>query len=164
MYFEELLHQWFKDTLPQDIVSVHQSTGTGREGVDELTREGVYWIPSIPNFANIDAAVVLGSVLYALQYTKSDRHTFNVDTIWDEFCVVVYGTIQFQRILVYIVSMDGNSPNMTVNFTRQLKAASGTRSTSKLISITCKFSTVDIDTTTVGTVRSSAEAEFKFDR
>ena len=164
MYFEELLHQWFKDTLPQDVVSVHQATGTGREGVDELTREGVYWIPSIPNFANIDAAVVLGSVLYALQYTKSDRHAFNVDTFWDEFCVVVYGTIQFQRVHVYIVSMDGNAPNMTVNLTRQLKAASGTRSTSNLISIRCKSSTVDIDTTTVGTVRSSAEAKFKFDR
>lgn len=164
IYFEELLHQWFKDTLPQGVVSVHQSTGTGREGVMELTSESVYWIPSIPNFANIDAAVVLGGVLYALQYTKSDRHNFNDQSFWDEFCTVVYETVQFQRVYVYIVSMDGISPNMTVNFTRQLKAARGTRSRSKLISIACKSSKVNIVTTTVSTVRSSAAAGFQFDQ
>ena len=56
----------------------------GREA-QQLDKEGIYWIPSIPNFANVDAAVVLGRVLYVFQGTRKRNHGFNVDTFWQEF-------------------------------------------------------------------------------
>jgi hypothetical protein len=36
----------------------NKSTGTGAEGASELSKYAWYWIPSIPNFANIDATLV----------------------------------------------------------------------------------------------------------
>ena len=150
--------------------------GTNSEGVQQFltqiqTKGGTttYWAPSKPNFANIDAAVVIGQVLYVFQYTKGHRHGFNEDTFWQDFVSVVYYQVQFTRIHVYVVGMDGVSPHLTVNFNRQLatnlSSSINTRnSTSQpaYISIQCDSSVVDIDTTTAETFRSTASKEFSF--
>lgn len=88
-HFEELLHQLFHK-LPSPIRDVLQSTGTGAEGVDQLSDFWIYWIPSIPNFANIDAALLTrdsdGTVtVWCLQYTVSKEHKFNSRTFAIKF-------------------------------------------------------------------------------
>jgi hypothetical protein len=88
-HFEELLHQLFQKR-PSPIKQVLQSLGTGADGVKQLQEYSAYWIPSIPNFANIDAAIVMedeqGSVtILCLQYTISRTHTFNSKTFIAKF-------------------------------------------------------------------------------
>jgi hypothetical protein len=100
VYFEETLHQWFKDTLPGGVVEVHQSQGSGGDEV------GMYWIPGISNFANIDAALVIGHTLYVFQYTTSYRHSFDQESFWQEFVAVVCEKVRFESVRVLIVSMD----------------------------------------------------------
>eukprot|EP00977_Amphora_coffeiformis_P005089 scaffold1069_cov155-Amphora_coffeaeformis.AAC.5 len=60
-YFEELMHWVFskKDQFDciKGVIRADPSL-TGAEGVKELTEKNKYWIPSIPNFVNIDAAIV----------------------------------------------------------------------------------------------------------
>jgi hypothetical protein len=166
IYFEEMLHQWFKDQVRAPrlggVSEVHQAQGSGRDGVKELTKVGMYWIPSISNFANIDAALVIGSTLYVFQYAKSYRHSFNVDSFWQDFVTVVNETVSFDRIHVFFVLMDGVATNLSVNFRRKLKLKSGTQSSSKLVSIACLSTQVNIDTTSIDTVRSCAQQAFPF--
>jgi len=163
IYFEELLHQWFKDSPPAGIDSVidTKGQGTGREGVEKLTSKGAYWIPSIPNFANIDAAFVLNDTLYAVQYTKHHRHGFNQNSFWQDFVTVVYEKLHFDKIHVFIVGMEVVSVGLSVNFERNVKVAHGTRSSSKLVPIKCTSSNVNVVTTTVETVRASAASGFQ---
>lgn len=80
--FEELMHKWFEETNPGPIAGVFQATGTGANGVAQLTDKNVYWMPSIPNYPNIDAAVVINNVLYVIQYTKRTGHGFDEDALW----------------------------------------------------------------------------------
>jgi hypothetical protein len=60
-----------------------EGRGTGKESVRQLNTNNVYWTPSTPNFANIDAAIALNGTLYCIQYTVSASHTFN----WHTFVV-----------------------------------------------------------------------------
>jgi hypothetical protein len=91
MFYERLIHHWFQSSVPEStvpedgyqylgITAVVWSTGTGDEGLTELDSQGKYWIPSIPNFANIDAAVVRDGTLHAFQYTVRDKHDFTEET------------------------------------------------------------------------------------
>mmetsp|Transcript_5782 Transcript_5782/g.10242 ORF Transcript_5782/g.10242 Transcript_5782/m.10242 type:complete len:408 (-) Transcript_5782:48-1271(-) len=162
IFFEEVLHQWFRDSLPTGITRVCTSTGTGAEGVRQLREKGIYWIPCIPNFANIDAAVVIGRVLYVFHYTKRPDHSFNKDTFWQHFVTVVRGAVEFDRVHVYIVVMDGVSSTLDVNFTRAWMppGPAQTRATATRFDISCTSTTVNIDTTSAETVRSSALSGF----
>jgi hypothetical protein len=97
-HFEELLHQLFHKR-PNPIQSVLQSTRKGAEGVHQLSAFSCYWIPSIPDFANIDAALVVkhvdGSVtVWCLQYTVFKEHAFNPRTFLLKFLRL------YKRILV----------------------------------------------------------------
>jgi hypothetical protein len=88
-HFEELLHVLFQK-LPRPIESVLKSEGKGAEGVEQLQGYSVYWIPSISNFANIDAAVVIRdgqdkATMWCLQYTVSSSHSFNSRTFRTKF-------------------------------------------------------------------------------
>ena len=68
--FEELMHKWFFDTLPAPVKECLRGTGTGKESVTQLKELLTYWVPSICNFANIDAALVdVRKQLHCLQYT-----------------------------------------------------------------------------------------------
>mmetsp|Transcript_14870 Transcript_14870/g.41080 ORF Transcript_14870/g.41080 Transcript_14870/m.41080 type:complete len:657 (+) Transcript_14870:218-2188(+) len=56
-----------------------QATGTGLEGVGKLKAVWLYWKPSIPNFANIDAAILLGDgMLVCIQFTIGEEHGFDM--------------------------------------------------------------------------------------
>jgi hypothetical protein len=77
-YFEELMHWCFcQDKMSPSIVGSVHSRGTGAEGVLQFTDRNVYWIPSIPNFANIDSAIFSsGGDLCCFQFTISAVHTY----------------------------------------------------------------------------------------
>lgn len=62
-----------------------RSTGTGRDGIYELDIANAYWIPSSPNFADIDAAIVVDSTLHSIQHTIEAPHTFKTESFWDNF-------------------------------------------------------------------------------
>jgi hypothetical protein len=65
-YFEKVIHRSIEINEPGRMTATIRSTGTGRDGVDELDRANSYWIPSSPNFADIDAAIVVDSTLHAI--------------------------------------------------------------------------------------------------
>jgi hypothetical protein len=72
-HFEELRHVLFQKR-PNPITRVLKSVGTGAQGVQQLREYSVYWIPSIPNFANIDTAIVIKDeqykvTIWCLQYS-----------------------------------------------------------------------------------------------
>ena len=60
-HFEALMHSVFCNTThngDDPVQGALKATGNGREGVKQLIEQSIYWIPSISNFANIDAASV----------------------------------------------------------------------------------------------------------
>jgi hypothetical protein len=111
LYYEMVIHQWFTKEAIRCLDGIGQvcwSKGNGAQGVTELNQVGIYWIPSIPNFANIDAAVVLGNTLHALQYTVKDTHDFKNDS-FEKFLTGVWMNIQgIHRAQVHFVSPSTN--------------------------------------------------------
>ena len=95
-HFEELLHRLFFK-CPSPIVECIQSYGKGSEGIDQF-KKGAYWIPSIPNFANIDAAMLTldSGKLICFQYTISKSHTFNPKTFRTKFLRPVLRKLDLQ--------------------------------------------------------------------
>jgi hypothetical protein len=78
--FEEIMHKWFQMARPSPLVGfVRSERGkTGRERVGDLTEPLIYWVPSTPNFANIDAAFIdANEGLHCIQYTIKDSHSFH---------------------------------------------------------------------------------------
>ncbi|KAL3918165.1 MAG: hypothetical protein SGILL_004369 [Bacillariaceae sp.] len=77
-HFEELMH-WqfsFPDTFASVLSSVRAS-GKGAEGVRQLTQTNMYWVPSIPNFVNLDSAIVdANGHLWCFQFTTSTTHGY----------------------------------------------------------------------------------------
>jgi hypothetical protein len=79
-YFEELMHclccsepEQFSPT----ILGFIRSRGKGAEGVRELNVPNYYWVPSVPNFVNIDAAIVTSDGhMWCFQYTTHKTHTY----------------------------------------------------------------------------------------
>jgi hypothetical protein len=108
-HFEELLHQLFHNR-PNPIQSFLQSTGTGA-GVSQLSAVSCYWIPSIPNFASIDAALVLKHsddsvtawTVWCLQYTVAKEHAFNSRTFVVKFLRPLLKNFGLKDISVKIV-------------------------------------------------------------
>jgi hypothetical protein len=99
-HFEELLHRVMQKH-PKPIIGTIQSTGTGAEGVQELSKYSWYWIPSIPNFANIDAALVLkkqdgSATIWCIQYTVAKEHSFNSKTFLLMFLRPVLKTLDLR--------------------------------------------------------------------
>lgn len=86
-YFEELMHWCFYQpgTSPAITSSIH-ADGSGAEGVAQLTERNQYWIPSVPNFVNIDSAVV-GSddAVWCFQFTISTSHTYKKRRMRSQF-------------------------------------------------------------------------------
>jgi hypothetical protein len=75
--FEELMHKWFCDKHPSPCVSHHHGTGTAKENL-QLVDSFVYWMPSIHNFGNIDAAMADGhNCIHCVQYTIQSTHALN---------------------------------------------------------------------------------------
>lgn len=164
VFFEELLHKWFEEVLPDPVSSSYKATGTGAQGVTQLKSINVYWVPSIPNYPNIDAAVVVNGVLYVFQYKKRTGHPFNADTFWQDFVSVVCGQVVFDRIHVYIVTPEYIENTLTVNFTKHYAPPGRVipRGAANMIAISCTSSLVNITTSSLKTVQASAEAAFTF--
>ena len=105
-HFEELLHQLFYKR-PSPISGILQSKGTGVEGVNQLSDFLVYWIPSVPNFANIDAALLTKDpndnvTVWCFQYTISAEHTFNPRTFRTKFLRPLLQTFKLQSDCVSV--------------------------------------------------------------
>ena len=119
IHFEELVHQLFKKR-PAPIEKWFKSSGTGAFGVMQLNEYKMYWIPSIPNFANIDAALVLKTddrvSLWCFQYTISNEHTFNAQTFRTKFLRPVTKSfdLSIDTIAVHIVFLVPH--NVALNF------------------------------------------------
>ena len=78
-YFEELMHWCLSrvDELSPRVVDSIWSVGTGAEGLAQFRRRNVYWVPSVPHFANIDSAILDSQgALWCFQFTKGIRHTY----------------------------------------------------------------------------------------
>jgi hypothetical protein len=101
LYFEKIVHQWFlKDSKRADsnspIQEVCFSTGSKVEGVQQLSKPNMYWVPSVSNFANIDLALVLNNTLFAFQITIQRSHKFKPTTFQSSFVKPVKNTFQNQ--------------------------------------------------------------------
>ena len=75
-FYEEIIHRWFQSTVVPEFGSFMKGAGTNAEGVQQLLTGihdlvgiTLYWAPSKPNFANIDAALLIGRTLICFQYT-----------------------------------------------------------------------------------------------
>lgn len=68
------------------IVDHVEGEGTGKESVKYLKAVWLYWKPSISNFGNIDAAILLeDETLSCLQFTVDTVHGFNFKTFNSNF-------------------------------------------------------------------------------
>lgn len=119
-HFEELVHQLLCK-CPRPIEDYVQAVGSGAEGVAQLTHYCVYWAPTIPNFANIDGALMLVEVpseeekeedrsrarvtLWCFQYTVAKVHKFNPRTFRTEFLRPVLQTfsLKMEDVVVKIL-------------------------------------------------------------
>mmetsp|Transcript_31466 Transcript_31466/g.51948 ORF Transcript_31466/g.51948 Transcript_31466/m.51948 type:complete len:170 (+) Transcript_31466:390-899(+) len=81
--------------------NVLQGTGTRAESVLQLESPNVYWMPSISNFVNIDAAIMIDGVLYCVQYTVSSSHDFNHQTFMSNFYEIL--SVAFRDSVTIIV-------------------------------------------------------------
>ena len=108
-FFEEIMHLWFKKFMEDSalIEDWVRSVGTAAEGITYFNSAKLYWIPPVPNFANIDAAFVCCTVLVCIQYTVRKTHDFNRDTFWQDFASKVRMAVPFDSITVWFVSPNG---------------------------------------------------------
>jgi hypothetical protein len=102
-YFEKVIHRSIEINKPGQMTATIRSKRTGRNGVDELDKANAYWIPSIPNFADIDAAIVVGSTLHAIKDTIETTHTFDTQRFWDSFASVVLAKVVFKAIKIHFL-------------------------------------------------------------
>lgn len=105
-FFEEIMHLWFKkfkedSALIEDWV---QCVGAAAEGITCFNSAKPCWMPPMPNFANVDAAFVCGTVLVCIQCTVRKTHDFNRDAFWQDFALKVRMTVPFDSITVWFVS------------------------------------------------------------
>lgn len=79
--FERMMHKVFmkmaieNTTVPFD--GHIQAHGNTKEGVTQI-KQNKYWMPSVPNFPGIDAAVWTDEGIFNLQYFAGKRHGFKV--------------------------------------------------------------------------------------
>jgi hypothetical protein len=106
-FFEEIMHLWFKANKSSAVHHWLRSDGSATDGIAAMDKENLYWIPSTSNFANIDAAIVVGSILVCIQYTVSDTHAFDKETFWSEFISHIRSKLGFSSVEVWFVSPNG---------------------------------------------------------
>jgi hypothetical protein len=90
-----------------------QGEVTGKESVKFLTVPWRYWKPSIPNFANIDAAILLDDgMLLCLLFTVDTTHGFNIKTFKSDFLDQIPEDVRstVKKIFVkFVIPMDKGS-------------------------------------------------------
>jgi hypothetical protein len=109
LHFESAIHQFFENTS-FDTIRFYRSTGTGAEGVAKLVSPNVYWVSSIPNFANIDSAIVYDNTLHVLQITVKKDHDFTLKTFVANFVAPVKEKVKFHRQISLHIVVPSGSP------------------------------------------------------
>eukprot|EP00523_Entomoneis_sp_CCMP467_P007789 CAMPEP_0168741098 /NCGR_PEP_ID=MMETSP0724-20121128/12327_1 /TAXON_ID=265536 /ORGANISM="Amphiprora sp., Strain CCMP467" /LENGTH=541 /DNA_ID=CAMNT_0008788569 /DNA_START=55 /DNA_END=1680 /DNA_ORIENTATION=- len=122
-FYKEILHrafQVFKNDSTTLIKDWKKFPGTGAQGAAAFAQacengeQGLYWVPSIPNFANIDAAVLLGSTLVCYQFTVQETHGFDESTFWSDFVnIVVIKGVPIKDVFVIFVTPQDVQFNLT---------------------------------------------------
>lgn len=151
--FEEIMHNWFHRVKPNPVAHVVRPPRgvTGRDSIAYLSEPLVYWTPSTPIFANIDAALVDNrNVLHCIQYTIRDSHDFNRESFDRDLILQLMNvfTQGFLEIVVYFAVLTG----VRFDIEKHDNFECGNDST------TCRFMTVNLDFTTDDELATSARA------
>jgi hypothetical protein len=125
LYFEKIVHQWVRiESKCADSISpikeVCFPTGTAVEGVCQLSKPNMYWVPSVTNFAGIDSALVIGNLLFAFQMAVHSSHNFDVATFERSFVKPVKEAFQNQLggkgltgvVVIFVVPIPENEFTM----------------------------------------------------
>jgi hypothetical protein len=131
LYFEKIVHQWFlKYSKGADsnrpIQEVCFSTGSKAEGVRQLSKPYMYWVPSTSNFPTIDSALVLNNTLFAFQITIQVSHGFDEKKFESSFVKPVKNTFQNQLggkgitqvVVVFVVTVPENGFTVSDSITK----------------------------------------------
>jgi hypothetical protein len=111
IFFELTFHkhvQEIKDKL-RVVADVCWSKGTGAQGLEELDKRNLYWIPSTSNFKAVDSAIVVDSALYVFQMTKQSSKEYAGASLEREFVSVVRKKIDISRTVVVFISPRGTN-------------------------------------------------------
>jgi hypothetical protein len=154
LYFEKVLHRSIEINHPGQVIKTIRSTGTGLEGVNELNEMNAYWIPSIPNFADIDSAVVVGATLHVIQATIEQTHSFDVDRFWDNFALIVQSKLSFDAIIIHFFVPAGINFRTVINATCEYNRKR-TRSEGGLTQIPISSTVVHVNLINVDSVATS---------
>jgi hypothetical protein len=107
-------HASFKEVASVYGITMQHCLGkSGKFSMEMLTMTDQYWVPGAHNFPRIDAAIIRGTTLYALQYTVSEeRRIFDVWTFSQRFMQTIlpnnaekFGDIANVHV-VYVVPTD----------------------------------------------------------
>lgn len=122
LIFEQMMHTVFIRLAQADRKMVPfrghvKATGTALEGVRQIEKEK-YWIPSVPNFPSIDAALIDdGGSIVGVQYCAGKRHGFKERAYKCSFLNHIPGTLNANKDssrIVYVVPSDQQGrPNDT---------------------------------------------------
>jgi hypothetical protein len=159
-YFEKVIHKSIEINQPGQMTATIRSSGTGPDGVNELDSANSYWIPSIPNFADIDAAILIDSTLHAIQYTIGRSHSFDTQRFWDDFASVVREKVHFKAIKIhFFVPNDVNfTTSVEMTYTYYSKKLRSQRGQQK---IQMSSTVVHVDMTDKGSIAASIENVFR---
>ena len=112
-YFEELMHwQLSQPGVFPSISDSLKGQGTASEGVQMLKTTNCYWMPSTPNFVNIDAAIVRPDMhVWCFQYTTGQSHTYKKRRLRPKFLNVLNQSFvqQVQDVTVIFVVPTGTT-------------------------------------------------------
>ena len=156
--YEEILHKWFEKNLPSPLTSCYRNVSTsqlsGKASIGFLNAVNLYWVPSTPNFANIDAAWIVWikqkQCLHCIQYTIDNTHGFNSTTFEVNFLAEVLKKFpHITEVRIYFVVPSG------VTFVHS-------HDDFEYENITCKFEVAPIDVEDDDQIYNSAKVSFSF--
>ena len=157
-FFEEIMHLWFKGKKPSVVHHWLRSDGSAADGIGAMDKPNLYWIPSTSNFANIDAAIVVGSILVCIQYTVSDTHAFDKETFWSHFISHIRSKLGFISVEVWFVSPKGTDFQLNhVSYSQPCPLAStALRSHGPLPTISISFQAAEVVCESIETLDCTA--------
>jgi hypothetical protein len=166
VYFEHCCHRCFKALITSTSPGVHfWLKAVVQKDIKDMEKfnDNTYWLPpSKQNYPDIDAAFVHGGILYALQYTVGQKHSFDFERFWNVFTFAVYGggNVFSSVYVVFVV------PRATTTFRLPiipkksefiLKHGDGegptTRSSSQTIFFSIDSNILEVDTNTVDAMK-----------
>jgi hypothetical protein len=156
-FYEEILHRRFRELkkAPDSPIKDwkhEESSGGVASFVAECVqgKTNIYWAPGIPNFANIDAAILLESLtLICYQYTVKASHAFDKQSFWGDFVNhLVVNQVLIQGVRVVFVTPSDVTFDLESHqsYFQDFKSSEGTHTRkSPLSRIPVSFSNVSVD-------------------